>query len=724
MLRITTVTFRNFLSVGSVTQTVNLSLHGLTLVLGENLDLAGQRNGCGKTILLQAISYGFFGEPLTNIKLDNLINHFNNKAMLVTIDFEVDGKGYVIERGRKPNVLRLFVDGSPFNQGQGENSQTQAEIERIIGMSHLMFSHVLALNTYTDPFMKLKTAEQRKVIEELLGITQLSVRAAALKVQMDRTKDDLKSAEAAVKATQDANARIQQAIIRAQEDAKLWQIKNDGELAGLTTEYAQLRVIDIEAELGVFDQIEQWQQNKRDLQSAARFTELQIAGIDQDIVRLRHEMARYEADAARTNSGEIVRLEAQRQRYLTELTATTAPQIGRLQAEAARYAKEADQKIKQAEAVAQRIGSLQDQLSNPSAHTCTTCGQQLEGTDHLQQILHHIQKQVSSETAMFHRMMSDIDVCNEHVTSTEAEIGRVKTAHQQAIIEAEAKVAAIEHDIEVARQALANNQQAIKERADELRVALEATIDRRAEQQVLADEGNAAVSRLGPPPVSRHANRDAVWQLRQQRDALSRQIDNVEARPNPHLTKVDGLQSTLASVEFAPVNRLTLDLKHEMFLYKLLTAKDSFVRMRLIDRNLGYLNRRINHYLERLQLPHEVRFLPDLSVEISYFGKEMDFDQLSRGEQNRCILATWWAFGDVYENLNQAINLRTIDELLDFGLDDHGSEASVAILQSMVRERNKNVLLISHKENLLAYTDSILLAKKQNQFTTYSREDK
>ena len=40
------------MSIGAVSQTVDLTQHGLTLVLGENLDLGGNdaRNGVGKCL--------------------------------------------------------------------------------------------------------------------------------------------------------------------------------------------------------------------------------------------------------------------------------------------------------------------------------------------------------------------------------------------------------------------------------------------------------------------------------------------------------------------------------------------------------------------------------------------------------------------------------------------------------------------------------------------------
>ena len=95
MISLKNITLRNFLSIGQVTQAVNFDRKELTLILGENLDLGGDdsgaRNGTGKTTIINALSYALFGNALTNIKKDNLINKTNSKHMLVTIDFECEG---------------------------------------------------------------------------------------------------------------------------------------------------------------------------------------------------------------------------------------------------------------------------------------------------------------------------------------------------------------------------------------------------------------------------------------------------------------------------------------------------------------------------------------------------------------------------------------------------------------------------------------------------------
>jgi hypothetical protein len=113
MFRIKNLTVRNFMSVGNATQAVEFDRRDLTLVLGENIDLGGDdsgaRNGTGKTTIINALSYALYGTALTNIKKDNLINKTNAKGMLVTIDFEVNGESYRIERGRKHNVLKFYI---------------------------------------------------------------------------------------------------------------------------------------------------------------------------------------------------------------------------------------------------------------------------------------------------------------------------------------------------------------------------------------------------------------------------------------------------------------------------------------------------------------------------------------------------------------------------------------------------------------------------------------
>ena len=159
MIKIKDLTVKNFMSVGNQTQAVDFNKAKLTLVLGENLDQggddSGSRNGTGKTTIINALSYALYGTALTNIKRNNLINKTNSKGMVVSLDFEKDNIQYKIERGRSPTFFKFFINNEEQvdDESQGDSRKTQEDIAKLVNMSHTMFKHLVALNTYKAPFL-------------------------------------------------------------------------------------------------------------------------------------------------------------------------------------------------------------------------------------------------------------------------------------------------------------------------------------------------------------------------------------------------------------------------------------------------------------------------------------------------------------------------------------------------------------------------------------------
>jgi len=117
-----------------------------------------------------------------------------------------------------------------------------------------------------------------------------------------------------------------------------------------------------------------------------------------------------------------------------------------------------------------------------------------------------------------------------------------------------------------------------------------------------------------------------------------------------------------------------------------------------------------------------VAFQNDLSVEIQELGRDLDFDNLSRGERNRLILSMSWAFRDVWESLYSPINVLFIDEMVDSGMDTQGVENSLALLKKMSRERNKSIWLVSHRDELAGRVENILRVVKSGGFTEYATD--
>jgi DNA repair exonuclease SbcCD ATPase subunit len=219
---------------------------------------------------------------------------------------------------------------------------------------------------------------------------------------------------------------------------------------------------------------------------------------------------------------------------------------------------------------------------------------------------------------------------------------------------------------------------------------------------------------------------DSVNDAHNHRSSLSTlesQLQNKQDEIDPYTDQIAEMETTaVQEISWDGINELTRLQQHQEFLLKLLTNKDSFIRKRIIEQNLSYLNTRLDQYLNAIGLPHTVVFQNDLTVEIQELGRDLDFDNLSRGERNRLILSLSWAFRDVWESLYQPINLLFIDELVDSGMDSSGVENSMAVLKRMSRERNKSVWLVSHKDELIGRVNNVLKVIKENGFTSYDTD--
>ena len=255
------------MSVGNQTQAVDFDKQQLTLVLGENLDQGGDdmgsRNGTGKTTIVNALSYALYGVALTNIKRNNLINKTNNKGMLVTLTFEKDGTSYKVERGRSPNILKFFVNDQEqelIDESQGDSRKTQETINELLGMSHNMFKHILALNTYTEPFLSMKVNDQKDIIEQLLGITILSEKAEVLKDKIRQSRDNITEENAKITAQQQSNERITETIDSLKLKQSAWESTKKTNIDKLKKGISELEHLDVDDELDKHEKLQNWEE--------------------------------------------------------------------------------------------------------------------------------------------------------------------------------------------------------------------------------------------------------------------------------------------------------------------------------------------------------------------------------------------------------------------------------------------------------------------------------
>lgn len=684
MILLKNITLRNFLSIGQVTQAVSFDRQDLTLILGENLDLGGDgaRNGTGKTTLIQGLSYALFGIPINSIRKDNLVNRTNGKAMMVTLEFSVDGIDYKIERGRKPNVLKFYVNNDlqkATEDQQGENKETQQAIERVIHMSADMFKHIVALNTYSEPFLALKTNDQRDIIEQLLGITLLSEKAEVIKNMIRESKDGIQAEEYRVKGIEEANKRVAEQIESLKRRQKLWQAKHDEDLAKLVTEYDDLSKIDIDVELLAHKDLVIWNKQKQEQDTynalVARSTAWQQKH-DSDVTVAHTAYLRkneYDIEAelkAWSDLKEWLVAESEQKALATAIDAQT---------------KSINKEKKLIEKLVREVKELEE-------HKCYACGQDFHDDKHLEVTL--------EKTTLLENAKAELAELETNLANNQALISDIGTK-PTTLYNTEAE--AIRHSSDVA-----NLKKVWEDKKQETNPFSEQLLEK-------------PIIFLDMMPVTYYDTEREAIEHRSKVNTLLTQIATKGEETDPYAEQVVEMESNaLQAIDFENINKLTRTMEHQKFLLDLLVSKDSFVRKKIIDQNLSYLNARLTHYLDKIGLPHQVVFQNDLQVEITELGRELDFDNLSRGERNRLILGLSFAFRDVWESLYRPINTLFIDELIDSGLDTMGVENSIAILKDMSRRRQKSIWLVSHREELAGRVPSVLKVIKENGFTSYS----
>jgi DNA repair exonuclease SbcCD ATPase subunit len=442
-----------------------------------------------------------------------------------------------------------------------------------------MFKHLIALNTYTEPFLGMKNNDQKDMIEQLLGITELSQKAEILKERQKVTRDSIKEEEITINAINKSNERIEKNIQEIESRSRAWQSNSEAKITELGTQIIDMEKLDIDQELAEHKQV-------------AELKEL---------------------------SSNKLTLDTEYKRLQTSVSRSS-----------------------------EKLLKLESDLASAKAGVCPACEQP---TAHL-------------------------DTHEEYTKEVE---DNIKTEH--------------EYFAE------------LEQRHKDIEIALDDFND------------------MPEMPTTVYNTLEQALQHKHNLTTMHTQLEEKAQEQNPYIEQIEGLKTSgIQEVSFELMNELTHLQDHQDFLYKLLTSKDSFIRKKIIDQNIAYLNHRLSYYLEKLGLPHEVKFASDLGVEITEYGRDLDFDNLSRGERNRLILGLSWAFRDIYESLNRPMNLMCIDELVDSGMDSMGVENALAVLKKMHREQGKNIMLISHKEELIGRVNNVLTVVKEGGFTSYNTD--
>jgi len=178
------IRWQNFLSTGNQWTEVNLNKSNTTLIIGEN--------GAGKSTLLDAICFALYGKAYRNVNKPLLVNSITNKNCLVEIEFNINGKSYLVRRGLKPGIFEIYCDDKLLDQDSKVKEYQDYLEKNILKLNHKSFTQIVIIGAanYT-PFMQLKPNERRIIIEDLLDIEIFTKMHTLLKQKIAENKDNI-----------------------------------------------------------------------------------------------------------------------------------------------------------------------------------------------------------------------------------------------------------------------------------------------------------------------------------------------------------------------------------------------------------------------------------------------------------------------------------------------------------------------------------------------------
>lgn len=732
MITFKTLTIRNFLSYGNSITTIKLDFSKPTLITGKNYDsvVNGQvdSNGSGKSAILNAISYCMYDKTISDIEKSDIVNYTNGKNMEVSIVFKKDTTYYKIERYRKNKAkggdgVRIFINEKEekflpeHDKTPDSVANANKEIERIIGLPFDIFARIVVFRASYEPFLSLPSshatkANQRDIIEELFGLTELSRKAETLKGIIADTKKQLQAIIEKNERIKSENARYEQQLNSTIVKASEWNQDKKNQLQELKKKLKLLATIEIAEIEHIVEKI-----NALTAEKTAILSDIKLEEKYFDMAcRNNNSLESWEIKKQKTIEDLRTKIKALKQidtKYFTEVK----EKINSLNNELAEVEAEIKQNKKTLNALKSNKDDTEEELNSLMHQICPYCKQEYHAsTDSKQECMDKL-KQLSV----------DIDSINNCLNSLEDRRNILERELTPLLdIEIPYNLKSIESDILIAENELNNHMQSVNpfEKMDSFKhesklldlrdtlVQIDFSINQLYEQLKEYDGSVLGITEW---------NRSAINMVNSSIDKISDSIHRLKTSVNPFLSIVSELQYTieneLEKVDTDLVDTLSNKLEHQEFLLKLLTKKDSFVRKALLNKNIPFLNSRLSHYLETIGLNHKVLFTEEMGVKITQFGTEYSFKNLSDGQKARVNLALSFAFRDVLQARFSKINFCILDECLDVGLGNVGIQLAAKMIKSIATTEKLSLFVISHRDEISNMFESKLEIELKDGFS-------
>lgn len=163
-MQIAKLEIKNFYSIQDATVEIS-DLSGIVLIEGINRDTGGS-NGAGKSIIVEAISWGIFGKSIRKSKEETMVNNIALKNCKVTVTFN---NGLVIKRSRRPTSLSCEAPNEVYTKDHA--NQTQLAINELLGTDYKTFMASMVFGQHnTVDFLSSSSDDKRQIIKNFLNL--------------------------------------------------------------------------------------------------------------------------------------------------------------------------------------------------------------------------------------------------------------------------------------------------------------------------------------------------------------------------------------------------------------------------------------------------------------------------------------------------------------------------------------------------------------------------
>ena len=188
MITFKKIRWKNFLSTGDQFSEIDFLMNATNLIVGTN--------GTGKSTALDALTFSLFNKPFRKINKGQLVNSTNEKGCLVEVEFNLNGREYLVRRGIKPNVFDIVVNDVAMHKEADDRAMQKILEEGILKLNYKSFTQIVILGSSAFvPFMQLSGTNRREVIEDLLDIRVFSAMNAKIREKMKIQRDEIRTLE-------------------------------------------------------------------------------------------------------------------------------------------------------------------------------------------------------------------------------------------------------------------------------------------------------------------------------------------------------------------------------------------------------------------------------------------------------------------------------------------------------------------------------------------------